>query len=164
MMFQEGFRGTSRKFHQCNEYIRILGTNTQFSGYEYIPYSYSANVLGTNIFDIHIWSFCNHKYIRYSYSVRNWIMNRFDFRIWSGCEQWIYSIFVFGPQSEHEYIWYSYSVKSFIDMFLFIYPWVNRSLISSCTCKIWTKACFEFSLWWRAVSKVCVFYIRYLYF
>ena len=59
--------------------------NTQFSGYEYIRYLYSALLQTTNIFDICIWSFCRQR---------------------------IYLIFVFGPQSEYEYIRYSYSVKS----------------------------------------------------
>ena len=67
--------------------------NTQFSDYEYIQNSYSANLLRTNIFDI---------------------------RIRSCCEQRIYLIFIFGPQSEYQYIQYLYSVKSFINMFLFI--------------------------------------------
>ena len=59
-------------------------------------------------------------YIQYSYSANFLRMNIFDIRIRSFCEQEIYSIFVFGPQSEYEYIQYLYSVKSFINMFLFI--------------------------------------------
>ena len=73
--------------------IRYSNMNTQLSCCEYNRYSYSANLLKMNIFDIHIQS-CY--------------------------KQWLYSIFVFGPQSEYEYIWYSYSVESFINMFLSI--------------------------------------------
>ena len=52
--------------------IRYLNTNIQFSGYEYICYSYSSNLLRANIYNI---------------------------RIWSGCEEQIHSIFVFSHQS-----------------------------------------------------------------
>ena len=80
------------KAQQCNmnifkySNIRYSNTNTQFSGYEYIRYLYSANLLRPNIFNI---------------------------RIRSGCGQLIYLIFVFGQQSGYEYIRYLYSVKSF---------------------------------------------------
>ena len=64
--------------------IRYSNTNTQFSGFEYIRYSYSVGFPRPNIFDI---------------------------RIRSGCQKRIYSIFVFGKLSDYEYIRYSYLVR-----------------------------------------------------
>ena len=64
------------------EYIEISNitysnTNTQFSGYEYIRYLYSAKLLRMNIFNI---------------------------PIGSGCDEQIYLIFEFGQVAKNEYI------------------------------------------------------------
>ena len=91
--------------------------NTQFSDYEYIRYSYSANLLRTNIFDNRIQTCCKqliylifvfsqfskNEYIRYSYSVLLQTMNIFDIRVRSAVRIWIYSIFIFG-KIFHKYV------------------------------------------------------------
>ena len=80
--------------------------NTQFSGYEYIRYSYSANLLGPNIFraqqiySIFVFGQC-HPFIvilggrrlNYAHSQQNWI--------------WITNIFVLSKLAEYEYRIYS---------------------------------------------------------
>ena len=84
-MSPQPWRCNMNIFEYKAQKIRYSNTNTQFSGYEYIRYLYSANLLRTNIFDIHIRS-C--------------------------CEQQIYSIFVFSLVANNEYIWYSCLVRS----------------------------------------------------
>ena len=59
--------------------IRYSNMNTQFSGYEYIWYSYSANLLRTNIFGFGFSLVVNNEYIRIQSAVRIWMYSIFEF-------------------------------------------------------------------------------------
>ena len=86
--------------------------NTHFSGFKYIQYLYSARLLRTNIFNIHIGS---------------------------GCKEQIYSIYVFSKLFENDFIWYLYSVKSFYKYIFICIPWPTGSRNFSCLHKYETK-------------------------
>ena len=83
------------KLNQCNtnifEYsnIRIIAT-------EYYIFEYEYSIFLFRIYSIFVFGqVAKNEYIRYSYSVRLGGTNIFDIRIRSGCEERIYSIFVF---------------------------------------------------------------------
>ena len=107
------------------------------------------------ILNIDIW-FSYFKYIRYSYSANLLRMNIFDICIWSGWEQWIYSIFVFVKVTRNEYIRYSYSVKSFYKNILICKSRPTGARNSPRSAQIWIKLVENLLYEGGGSSKVCV--------
>ena len=81
---------------QCNTNI-FKYLNIRIKGTEYYIFKYKYSIFLFRIYSIFIFGQdAKNEYIRYSYSVGLEGTNIFDIRIRSGCEERIYSIFVFG--------------------------------------------------------------------
>ena len=100
----QGDYGTMDVFSVTRIYsnIRIIAT-------EYYIFEYEYSIFLFQIYSIFVFGqVAKNEYIRYSYSVRLGGTNIFYINIWSGCEERIYSIIVFGQVAKNEYIRYLY--------------------------------------------------------